>query len=220
MGIFRRREERACFRAGRLRAVHVAVCVCCSFPFSAFVSLRCFSVAAALCLFRSLKKLLRSTDASKTIETPTAAYFNSLIQDISNVNYPAISAIKSTLSAGGPCPKSLFQLSAGGWSREAPIQDTSYCLPLTAFECLCLGPLQFGTPPAAAASRSPLHRCTAQGTSRARSWGRSQRSSRWLAGSGPFSSRGDGSQYRHRQAADALAPILFWCRTHERHRRG
>jgi hypothetical protein len=38
--------------------------------------------------------------ASNTVNTPTKAYYASLIQDVSNVNYPAITSIKSTLSAG------------------------------------------------------------------------------------------------------------------------
>eukprot|EP01052_Picozoa_sp_SAG31_P024428 SAG31_NODE_2078_length_6499_cov_2.182344_2_plen_583_part_00 len=50
--------------------------------------------------------------ASETIKSPTGAYINSLIQDISNVNYPAISAIKSTLSAGDEQGQILGALSA------------------------------------------------------------------------------------------------------------
>lgn len=38
--------------------------------------------------------------ATATVHTPEGAYVASLIQDVSNVNYPAITSIKSTLSAG------------------------------------------------------------------------------------------------------------------------
>ena len=50
--------------------------------------------------------------ATEVVNTPSKAYLNSLIQDISNVNYPAISSIKSTLCAGNEQGQVLGSLSA------------------------------------------------------------------------------------------------------------
>ena len=50
--------------------------------------------------------------ATETVHDPTGAYVNSLIQDVSNVNYPAISSIKSTLSAGNEQGQILGAISA------------------------------------------------------------------------------------------------------------
>ena len=50
--------------------------------------------------------------ATETVHDPTGAYVNSLIQDVSNVNYPAISSIKSTLSVGNEQGQILGAISA------------------------------------------------------------------------------------------------------------
>jgi DHA1 family tetracycline resistance protein-like MFS transporter len=49
---------------------------------------------------------------SQAIQTPNAAYLNSLVQDVSRVSYPAISSIKSTLSAGNEQGQILGAISA------------------------------------------------------------------------------------------------------------
>ena len=46
------------------------------------------------------------------VTSPAGAYANSLIQDVSRVNYPAISSIKSTLSAGNEQGQILGAISA------------------------------------------------------------------------------------------------------------